>query len=176
MKLVVLYGRPAVGKLTVARELADLSEWRLFHNHLVVDTLLAVFEFGSTPFVELREKIWTDVFAHASSSGIPGIVFTFSPESTVRQKFVDRLAGDAHARGDSIHFIQLTCAEAEVERRLSAASRHTSKKLTSLELYRQLNRDGVFNRPVMPTPEFSVDTGDLMAPEAAKQIWQRLRA
>ena len=41
MKLVVLHGPPAVGKLTVARELARLTGWRLFHNHLVVDALLA---------------------------------------------------------------------------------------------------------------------------------------
>jgi len=44
MKLVVLHGRPAVGKLTVGRALAQASGWRLFHNHLIVDALLALFQ------------------------------------------------------------------------------------------------------------------------------------
>jgi predicted kinase len=44
-KLLLLYGRPAVGKLTVAREVAALTGGRLFHNHLTVNLALSVFEF-----------------------------------------------------------------------------------------------------------------------------------
>lgn len=40
MKLVFIYGMPAAGKLTVAKELAGLSGYKLFHNHQVVDLLL----------------------------------------------------------------------------------------------------------------------------------------
>src|SRR3712207_8263459 len=32
--LLFLHGPPAVGKLTVARRVAELTGWRLFHNHL----------------------------------------------------------------------------------------------------------------------------------------------
>ena len=42
MKLVVLFGPPAVGKLTVAREVAARMGWRLFHNYLAVDVALSV--------------------------------------------------------------------------------------------------------------------------------------
>ena len=41
MQFVVLYGRPAVGKLTVARELSALTGYAVFDNHLVVDVALA---------------------------------------------------------------------------------------------------------------------------------------
>ena len=58
MDLVVLAGLPGVGKLTVGRVLADVTGYRLFHNHLTVDLALSLFEFGSQPFVELREEIW----------------------------------------------------------------------------------------------------------------------
>ena len=60
MKLVFLYGPPAVGKLTVGRELASRCGFPLFHNHLVVDALTPVFEFGSDAFVDLRERWWLD--------------------------------------------------------------------------------------------------------------------
>ena len=66
MQLIFLFGPPASGKLTVARELAALTGYRVFHNHLVVDALLAVFDFGSRPFVELRERMWVEVMTAAA--------------------------------------------------------------------------------------------------------------
>ena len=39
MKLIFIYGLPATGKLTVAVELAAMTGYKLFHNHLVVDLL-----------------------------------------------------------------------------------------------------------------------------------------
>ena len=39
MKLVFIYGGAASGKLTVARELVNLTGLALFHNHLIVDAV-----------------------------------------------------------------------------------------------------------------------------------------
>jgi hypothetical protein len=70
MKLIFLYGLPATGKLAVAVELAAMTGYKLFHNHLVVDLLLSVFEFGSPPFVEMREEIWLSVFEQLHAEGV----------------------------------------------------------------------------------------------------------
>ena len=80
MKLIFIYGLPATGKLTVAMELAAMTGFRLFHNHLVVDLLLSVFDFGSPPFVELREDIWLSVFDQACRNQVPGLIFTSPPK------------------------------------------------------------------------------------------------
>ena len=77
MRLLFLHGPPAAGKLTIARELAATTGFRVFHNHATVDALLSVFEFGSAPFVELRERIWLDVIAEAAVA-MPGLIFTFA--------------------------------------------------------------------------------------------------
>jgi len=42
MKLLFIYGRPAVGKLTVARAVAERTGGRLFHNHLAVNLALSL--------------------------------------------------------------------------------------------------------------------------------------
>ena len=68
MRLVFIYGLPATGKLTVAQKLAEITDYPLFHNHLVVDLLLSVFEFGSAPFVQLREEFWLSVIKAAEAS------------------------------------------------------------------------------------------------------------
>jgi len=56
----------------------------VFHNHLAVDLLLSVFDFGSAPFVEIREEIWLSVFERACRAGLPGLIFTFAPETKIR--------------------------------------------------------------------------------------------
>jgi replication-associated recombination protein RarA len=48
MNLIFLYGPPGVGKLTVAQELAGMTGYKLFHNHLTVDLVYAVFDFGTS--------------------------------------------------------------------------------------------------------------------------------
>ena len=51
-----LHLRPvASGNLTIAREIAEQTGFALFHNHLVVDSVDAVFPFGSELFARLRK-------------------------------------------------------------------------------------------------------------------------
>jgi replication-associated recombination protein RarA len=57
MDLVMLYGPPAVGKLTIAQALTARTGLKLFHNHLVLDAITAVFEFRSPTYLRLREAI-----------------------------------------------------------------------------------------------------------------------
>lgn len=169
MKLVFLYGLPATGKLTVAKELASLTGFRLFHNHLTVDLLLSVFEFGSPAFVKLREQIWLSVFDEARTSGIEGLIFTFVPERTVRPEFIQEVFTRKNA-----FFVELVCAADERKVRLQAPSRAGSGKLTSPEMYEQLRSDGVFDVDYMSKPELRIDTGKYSAHEAAQQIAARL--
>jgi len=53
MQLIFISGQVASGKLTIARELSARRNVALFHNHLVVDAVSAVFPFGSEPFSRL---------------------------------------------------------------------------------------------------------------------------
>ena len=56
MHLVVLFGPPAVGKMTVGHELCRLTGYRLFHNHLTIEPFLGIFEFGSPSFARLSSE------------------------------------------------------------------------------------------------------------------------
>ncbi|KAA1807131.1 hypothetical protein FXB61_003723 [Bacillus cereus] len=37
MKLILIFGPQAVGKMTVGQELATLTGLKLFHNHMTID-------------------------------------------------------------------------------------------------------------------------------------------
>ncbi|HEX4321446.1 MAG TPA: AAA family ATPase, partial [Acidobacteriaceae bacterium] len=135
MRLIFIYGKPATGKLTVAKELAAITGYKLFHNHLAVDLLLSVFEFGSAPFVELREQIWLSVFEQASRSGLEGLIFTFAPEVTVRANFPTEAQATVEREGGKVRFVELVCPMAELKRRIDTPSRREYQKLTSVELF-----------------------------------------
>lgn len=174
MKLVFLHGAPAVGKLTVARELAALTGFRLFHNHLTVDLVSSLFPFGSEPFVHLREQIWLAAFAEAARNNV-SLVFTFNPERTVRESFVQDTIEVVEAAGGEVVFVELTCDEGELEARLEDASRREFGKLASVAQYRSLKDSGAFQFPRLPN-HLSLDTTNQSPADSARLISTHLTA
>jgi hypothetical protein len=174
MKLLFLYGLPGTGKLTIARELAELTGYKLFHNHLAVDLLLSVFEFGSTPFIELRESIWLSVFEEAASIPLPALIFTFNAENTVQQSFIENTMRTMSSFDGQVFFIEVICEPEELERRIDTPERRKHKKLISLELFRKLKTDGVFDSPKLPDSHLVLDSTRTSPQENARRIAEEL--
>jgi hypothetical protein len=174
MRLIFLYGLPGTGKLTVARELGAVTGWGVFHNHLAVDLLLAVFPFASPEFVELREQIWLSLIEVAAAGRTPGLIFTFNPENSVRQTFIDAVQAAVAKHDGSIDFVEILCDQAVLEARLDTPNRREMKKLLSVELFGELRGHGVFDSPQMPQPRLRVDTTRQSAFESAAEIVKSL--
>ena len=75
MTLLFVFGPPAVGKMTVGRAIADASDFRLFHNHHVIEPLLDVFEFETPQFQRLLEEFRQRVLEEAAAADVD-LVFT----------------------------------------------------------------------------------------------------
>jgi chloramphenicol 3-O-phosphotransferase len=173
MKLVFIHGPAAAGKLTVGRALHDLTGFRLFHNHLVVDTLLSVFPFGTPSFAALREQIWLSVFEAAAKEGI-STIFTFAPESTVNPGFIDKAVSTIQNAGGEVCFIKLDCPIDVIEQRLDNASRAQFLKLNSVGTFRELREKGADRFPELP-PGLTIDTSTMQPNESARRICERFR-
>jgi hypothetical protein len=167
-RLIVIHGPVASGKLTIAKDLAAMSGLDLFHNHMVVDLLLALFPFGHPSFVRLREKIWLEVMSEAIGAS-QSLVFTFAPERTVGVDFPSRLRDAVAAAGGEVAFVEVRCSDDVIEQRLEDASRAEYKKLSSLPLYRSLKQDGVFDYPPIAS-QCIVDSARVTPSEAAATI------
>jgi chloramphenicol 3-O-phosphotransferase len=172
MKLIFIHGAPAVGKLTVARELAALTGFRLFHNHLTVDLVSSLFPFGSEPFILLREQIWLAAFAEAARQNL-SLIFTFNPERSVRERFIQDTIELVQAEKGQVVFVELTCAENELERRIEDASRQEFGKLDKVEQYRSLKASGAFEFPKLPEG-LSVDTTNRSPSDSVQLIREYL--
>ena len=84
MRLLVIFGPPAVGKMTVGRAVAARSDFRLFHNHATIEPLLDVFDYGTPPFVTLMTEWRSRVVEEAAAFGTD-LVFTFEIEFEAAQ-------------------------------------------------------------------------------------------
>lgn len=173
MVVVFLHGPAASGKHTIGSRLAAKTGLPLFHNHLTVDLVKALFDFGSAPFVNLRAGIWRASFAEAVASG-RSFIFTFHPEATVDPALIGelvRLVGDA---GGRVHFVELLCSATAVRARLPSESRTRFGKLVDPALYATLERDGAFRFPPLPEPLLRIDTERLSPEESASRIAEAL--
>ena len=173
MKLVFIFGPAASGKLTIARELAALTGLTVFHNHLVVDAVTAVFPFGSPQFIRLREQMWMAMFEEAARAR-RSIIFTFQPEPTVAEDFPERVQRLIASVGGEVAFVRLKVARDIQESRIGAESRRKFGKLVSLDLLRELTAAFEACEARMPEAALTIDTGLATPAAAALQIAETL--
>lgn len=70
MKLVLLVGNGAVGKMTVGQELMKQTGLRLFHNHMTIEPVLEIFgQFHTNAILQMREIIFRE-FAKTDNYGM----------------------------------------------------------------------------------------------------------
>lgn len=170
MQLVFLHGPVAVGKHTVAQELAALTGAWLYHNHVVVDEVLKSHAFGTPGFVAERDRRWREFFSQFPGPGRENVVFTFNPENSVPQAFIDWLFTALPGRGVKFLSVELTAAETVIESRIGSAWRRQFRKLTDLGHYRRLRASGTFATPTIPRTDLRIDTGAQAPGEVARRI------
>lgn len=169
MQLIFLHGPPASGKLTIARALAERTGFAVFHNHLIVDAVGAVFPFGSAPFIQLRENFWQETLVEAARAD-RSTIFTFAPEPTVRPGFAQRIDKAVGAEGGTVIFVRLTLADDIQDQRIAAADRAAFGKLRSLPLLHELRSQFKVAEAAMPPAHLTIDTGTVAPTDAAEMI------
>lgn len=74
MKLVLIIGSGAVGKMTVGQELMKITDLRLFHNHMMIEPVIEIFNsFNSGVIARLREVIFEEFLKTDNA----GMIFTY---------------------------------------------------------------------------------------------------
>jgi shikimate kinase len=176
--LVYLYGPPAAGKLTIAEQLAEVTGFRLFHNHLTVNAVTPVFEFNSPPFTEVLHRLRLDVFATAARNGID-LIFTnnsiWSGEDPRArfQAFADKAARLVLANGGTTRFVQIVAPPEVLVSRVANESRRVHRKLVDVERLRE--RLAAHDAAPLHPDDLLVDSSVLDPEQAAARIAAEVR-
>jgi predicted kinase len=169
MNLVFIYGPPGVGKLSVARELARLTGYKLFDNHVSIRCADSVFDFGTKPFWRVVGTVRDLVFEEAAANGV-SLVFTFVYAHPQDATHVERMCGYFESRGGRALLVRLSCAREELERRLQQPGRAAAGKLAALETLRELLESQDLFSPVPGRESLEVDNTSLAPEEVAALI------
>ncbi len=138
MRLVFIYGPPGVGKLTVARALARITGYKVYHNHLAIESVLPIFDFGTKEFNELVDKYRLDMIRTAARSSLPGMIMTLGYVAGVDDKYLEIINGYLSKYNGEMFAVRLFCSRDELYRRIKGKSRREYSKIRSSEKLKTL--------------------------------------
>jgi hypothetical protein len=118
MKFIVIFGPPAVGKMTVGYELAKITGFRLFHNHMTIELILNFFDYEQPQFHTLVAEFRKRIFEEVAASDLTGLIFTFvwALELESEKAYIERICSIFRKKSADIYFVEL---EADLPERLN---------------------------------------------------------
>ena len=169
MKLLLLHGAPAAGKLTVAKALLGMVPGRLFDNHVAIDLALAVFDFDAPGFWELVHIVRCSGIEAAAEHNVGLLVTTFCYVAPDDRPLYDDFETIMQRHGGELLPVFLHCSREEAARRVGNPDRVERRKLTSREgLMRDFDR---WDFSPLPRADCLVlDTGSRPPEASAREI------
>lgn len=182
MNFVVIFGPPAVGKMTVGYELAKLTGMKVFHNHMTIDLILEFFPYGHEKFTTLVSEFRQRIFEEVATSDLPGMLFSYvwALDQPDDKEQVDSYCEIFRRNSAKIYFVEL---EADLDERLerNKSEFRLSKKSSKRDISRseknllktegqyKMNTDGDF---FYRENYLKINNTNLSPEETAKQIAQ----
>lgn len=169
MKLIILYGPPAVGKLTVAKELAKQTGFKLFHNHLSVDLVASILSFSDDEFwqevISVRNRMMGIAARHKKD-----LIFTYVYGYNEDEDNITGYIDIYKKLGGEICLVQLTADRDEILRRVENESRNNTHKIKkSDELLDFFSKHELF-RSMKNRLSLTIDNTNLSPSQVVKQI------
>ena len=133
MKLRLLYGPPAVGKWTMAKEIARLTGLKVFHSHRSVDVVVSMFPRGTPAYRQLLWDIRYAVFAEAAHAHIDGVILTMV-YGRHREQSIARCVEVVEPFGGEVCLVHRHCQTETLRQRVVRDDRQQHGQLTSVAL------------------------------------------
>lgn len=176
MRHIILYGPPAVGKLTVGTELAKLTGYGLLHNHLSNNLVREVFPYGHPEMGRLVIKFRTELIEAAAKAKVDGIISTMVyARGTIDDKILQGWMRSVKRQGGETCFVRLHCAERTLYKRVGNSSRQDVRKIVNAKQLKTWMKQWDLYAPVAKVASLEIDTDETKAGAAAKLIAQHFR-
>lgn len=180
MKLLLLFGDAAVGKMTVGQELCKITDFRLFHNHMSIEPVLEVFgEFNGTVIRKFRET----VFEEFAKTDKYGLIFTFMWAFDCKEdwEYTAKIVDIFKEYNAEVYYVELFAPQ-EVRLKRNATENRLKNKPSKrdiefsnrLLIYDDNNHRMVSNDGEIPFENYiKIDNTDLSAEKTARIIKDR---
>ena len=111
MKLVILIGNSAVGKMTVGQELAKITGLRLFHNHMMIEPVLEIFGQWRP---DVTQRLRQVIFEEFAKSDNYGMIFTYMWAFDMQSDwdYIDWVKGIFGLPDEDVYYAELIAPQA----------------------------------------------------------------
>ena len=142
MKLVLLIGNSAVGKMTVGQELMKLTGLRLFHNHMMIEPVLEIFGQWRP---DVTQRLRQVIFEEFAKTDLYGMIFTFMWAFDMQSDwdYIDWVKGIFGLPEEDVYYVELIAPQ-EVRLRRNATDnrlKHKASKRSIADSDARLIRD-----------------------------------
>lgn len=175
MKLVLIVGAGAVGKMTVGQELAKITNLRLFHNHMMIEPVLEIFgKFKGDTILKLREIIFDDFINDDNYGLIHTLLWAFDMPSD--WEYVKHVA----SKFSEVYCVELIASQKvrlernKTENRLYHKASKRDVKLSNIRLLNEESHRLVSNEGEIPFENYlRINNENLSASEVAYMIKEK---
>lgn len=175
MHLFVLYGPPAVGKLTIGKILSENLQIPLVDNHSITNPLARVFGWGHPEQYRLGEKFRFELFESAARED-KSLITTLGGGGAYYDFFVQTTKRIVESHGGSVVFVRLTSPEDVLFDRVSNQSRVDKFTISEREKLADVfsNNPDVFASVLVPNL-IEIDTSKQSPAVSAEMIVQAFK-
>lgn len=185
MKLIIIFGPQAVGKMTVGHELEKITELKLFHNHMTIELVSPFFSYGSEEGKRLVRLFRQEIFEEVAKSSLDGLIFTFLWALNLQSDwdYIDQISHIFESKGGEIYYVEL---EADMEERLERnksphrllhkpTKRNIERSERDLINTMQTRRLNTYEGEIDKKNYIKINNAKISAEEAAKMIKDRFQ-
>lgn len=168
MKLLLIYGPPAAGKLTVASKLADKSDFIVLHNHKTIDLYKEVMDFGTDEFWEKVSDLRFELVELAAKNN-KNIIMTLCYEPG-DEHYIEKLKNIVKEYSSQIYYARLVCAADELKKRVTQESRKSHGKIKTVEEIEKSLKNHDYSQTINEPNSIVIDNNNVSADEVANKI------
>lgn len=159
---------PAVGKLTVARELSKITGFKLFHSHLTADYVSVIFPARDEISNKLKWDVAYKMFEAAAKNNVD-LIFTMAHEKK-QNSFVKKAMKIVEKYNGKVLFVQLLCKHNKLYKRVTGNSRKPFGKVKTVNGMKEvLTRKNEFT-PIPFKKSLVIDNTCLSPKKCAERI------
>jgi hypothetical protein len=167
VKFLLIYGPPAVGKLTVAKEVVRLTGMKLFDNHATVNAVAPIFGFNNDTYYRLLRLMRSAIVEEAASGNID-LVSTAVYNYPRTDEGIAALDGILSKYDGSLHLLRLVCDRNTLDQRVTNDDRRLKQSINTVEELARYISERDPDREIPGRQSLTIDNTDLGPTQVAE--------
>lgn len=172
MKVIIIYGPPGVGKMSVAKELVKITKSKYLPHNLIFELIMPVIGEKTNDDVlwDLYEEIKIAIIKSAKEKKKEGIILTEIYNRPFSNERFKEFVGELKKAKIKFYFIKLRCSKEKLNKRVSSKNRKNTKKISSIKFLNRIMTKNNLDSEIPFVKSIVIDTTKLSAKKTSQEI------